>query len=303
MFESYKGEIFALITALLWSFGAIIFEGLSKKNGADAINIMRLIFALIFLTVFTAFSRHLPFPIDADARTWFWLLLSGFVGFALGDLFLFKAFVVIGARVSMLIMSLAPPIATFFGYIILGEKLNSQQLWGILITLLGVVLVVLQKSESKDKDSRKIKKLKYPAIGILLALGGAIGQGMGLVLTKLGVRDYDAFAASQIRIMAGVFGLAVYISFVRGWHNVGSTLKSRKKTATIALGSFFASFLGISFSLLAIKNTETGIAGTLMAIQPVILIPFSIVFLKEKVTVIEILGALITVFGVALFFM
>jgi drug/metabolite transporter (DMT)-like permease len=69
------------------------------------------------------------------------------------------------------------------------------------------------------------------------------------------------------------------------------------------LGSFFASFLGISFSLLAIKNTETGIAGTLMAIQPVILIPFSIVFLKEKVTVIEILGALITVFGVALFFM
>ena len=303
MFESYKGEIFALITALLWSFGAIIFEGLSKKNGADAINIMRLIFALIFLTVFTSFSRHLPFPIDADARTWFWLLLSGFVGFALGDLFLFKAFVVIGARVSMLIMSLAPPIATFFGYIILGEKLNSQQLWGILITLLGVVLVVLQKSENNDKDSGIIKKLKYPAIGILLAFGGAIGQGMGLVLTKLGVKDYDAFAASQIRIMAGVFGLAVYISFVRGWHNVGATLKSRKKTATIALGSFFASFLGISFSLLAIKNTETGIAGTLMAIQPVILIPFSIVFLKEKVTVIEILGALITVFGVALFFM
>jgi drug/metabolite transporter (DMT)-like permease len=303
MFESYKGEIFALITALLWSFGAILFEGLSKKNGADAINILRLIFALLFLCFFTSFTRHMILPFDADGRTWFWLLLSGFVGFSIGDLFLFKAFVMIGARISLLIMSLAPPIATFFSYLILDEKLNPNQLWGVMVTLLGVILVVLQKSErKKNQEKKKSQKLKYPIIGLLLAFGGATGQGMGLVLTKIGVKDYDAFAASQIRIIAGITGLALYITFNHGWFKVKSTLSNKKNAATVALGAFFASFLGISFSLLAIKNTETGIAGTLMAIQPVILIPFSIFYLKEKLNYIEIIGAIITVCGVALFF-
>jgi drug/metabolite transporter (DMT)-like permease len=188
MFAAYKGEIYAIITAFLWSIGAVIFENLSKKNGADAINILRLVFAFAFLCIFTSITRNLPLPTDADGRTWFWLFLSGIVGFALGDLFLFKSFVVIGARISMLIMSLAPPIATFFGYIILGERLNSMQLWGILITLSGVVMVVLQRSDDSKSGKTINKKLKYPLMGILLALGGAIGQGMGLVLTKLCIK-------------------------------------------------------------------------------------------------------------------
>jgi drug/metabolite transporter (DMT)-like permease len=304
MFETYKGEIFALITALLWSFGAVIFEGLSKKNGADAINVLRLMFAFGFLSIFTFFSRDLILPLDADSETWLWLFLSGIIGFTLGDLFLFKAFVIIGARVSMLIMSLAPPIAAFFGYLILDEKLKPQQIWAIMITLFGVVLVVLQKTEKNEIDKvQNIKLLKYPVVGLLLALGGAIGQGMGLVLTKLGVKDYDAFAAAQIRILAGILGLSLYITFTAGWNKIKLTMQNRKNIAKLSLGAFFASFLGISFSLLAVKNTETGIAGTLMAVQPVILIPFSFFYLKEKVNYKDIAGALITVFGVALFFL
>ncbi|MCF6366230.1 MAG: DMT family transporter [Bacteroidales bacterium] len=302
MFELFKGEFYALFTAILWVFGALIFESLGKKNGADSINILRLVFALVFLSIFTTFSRNHTFPVDASTESWLWLLLSGIVGFALGDLFLFKAFVLIGARVSILIMSLAPPIAAFLGWIILGETLTSLQFLGIVITLFGVTIVVIQKDSGIEKNGDKNKKLKYPVIGVLLALGGAVGQGTGLVLSKMGMGPYDAFASSQIRIIAGILGLAVFITFSKGWQKVVAPFKKIKTISLIALGSVFGSFLGISFSLLAVQNTNTGVASTIMAIQPILLIPASAVAFKEKVNFIEIAGAIIAVGGVVLFF-
>jgi drug/metabolite transporter (DMT)-like permease len=301
MAGAFKGEIYALITAFLWVFGALIFEMLGKREGADSINILRLIFALIFLSIFTSITLHNPLPVDASKETWGWLFLSGIIGFAIGDLFLFKAFVLIGARISMLIMSLAPPVAAFLGRILLGEKLSEYQFWGIVITLIGVILVVIQKDSSSD-ENKNLKKLKYPLIGILFALGGAIGQGTGLVFSKLGMGDYDAFAASQIRIIAGITGLALFITFDRGWKKVIKPLKNKKTTGLIAIGAFFGSFLGISFSLLAIKYTNTGVASTIMAIQPILLIPPAIIIFKEKVTIVEIIGAVSAVGGVTLFF-
>ena len=72
---------------------------------------------------------------------------------------------------------------------------------------------------------------------------------------------------------------------------------------SISIGSFFGPFIGVSFSLIAVKYTSTGVAATLMAIVPVLLIPPSILLKKEKVTWKEITGALIAVLGVATFFL
>lgn len=303
MFDLFKGEIYALFTALLWVFGSMIFQVLGKKNGANSVNFLRLFIALIFLMIFTFVTRGLILPTDIDAESWFWLLLSGIVGFALGDLFLFKAFVMIGARISMLIMSLAPPVAALLGWLILDETLSLNQFWGMLVTLSGIAIVVLQKGKTKNNKKQNIKNLKYPIIGILLALGGAVGQGAGLVLSKLGMKDYNAFAANEIRIIAGIIGLGIIITFSKGWKKVISPVKKKKEISLISLGAFLGSFLGVSFSLLAIKYTNTGVASTIMSIQPILLIPATVIFLKEKVNLKEIVGALIAVFGIALFFL
>lgn len=304
MFDLFKGEFYALFTALLWVFGAMIFEVLGKRNGANSVNFLRLFIALIFLMIFNYITRGLIFPTDIDLESWLWLLLSGIVGFALGDLFLFKAFVMIGARISMLIMSLAPPVAALLGWLILDETLSPEQFWGMLITLSGISLVVIQKKKTKNKNElKKHENLKYPIIGILLALGGAVGQGTGLVLSKLGMKDYNAFAASEIRIIAGIIGLGIIITFSKGWKKVVSPLRKTKEISLITLAAFIGSFLGVTFSLLAIKHTNTGVASTIMAIQPILLIPATMIFLKEKVNLKEIIGAVIAVFGIALFFL
>jgi len=304
VFETHKGEFYALFAAFLWIFSAMLFEVLGKKNGATTVNFLRLLLGFIFLSIFTFFTRGFLFPLDADLHSWLWLLLSGIVGFAIGDLFLFKSLVMIGARISILIMTLAPPTAAILAWLILGETLSSYQFIGMVVTLLGIAIVILQKEDKNTKiTTTNGRKFKYPLAGILMAVIGALGQGTGLVLSKLGMKDYNPFAATQIRIIAGLFGLGIIISFSKQWKIVLKPVRSVKTMSLLSLGAIFGSFLGISFSLLAIKYTNTGVASTIMAIQPILLIPASMVFFKEKVNFTEIIGALIAVTGVALFFM
>jgi drug/metabolite transporter (DMT)-like permease len=297
--HQYIGEIAALLTAVFWTISALAFESASLKVGSLVVNIIRLILGFIFISIFTLFFRNgYIFPTDASPDNWFWLILSGLVGFLFGDLFLFKAFTVIGSRFSMLIMSLAPPITAFFGWIILGEKLTLFNYLGMTITLSGIAIAIF----NRDSENNKKIALKLAPRGILFALAGATGQALGLVLSKFGMKDYNPFAAAQIRILAGIIGFLVLITILRRWGKVHQAIYNLKAMRGISTGAFFGPFLGVSFSLLAIKFTETGIASTIMTLVPVLIILPAVIFFKEKITFLETLGAIISVCGVALFF-
>ena len=115
--------------------------------------------------------------------------------------------------------------------------------------------------------------------------------------------SYNALAASHIRIIAGVTGYALIILALGKTGLVRSALKDRKGMRFIALGSFFGPFLGITGSLIAVKYTDTGIAATIMAIVPILIIPPSIILFKQKFSWLEIFGAVISVTGVVLMFL
>ena len=300
----YFGEIAALMTAVFWTVTSMSFESAGKKVGSLSVNLIRLVVAFLIYGVLNYFRRGLFFPTDASVEGWIWLSLSGVIGFVMGDLLLFQAYVVIGARISMLIMALAPPITAFVGWIILGEVLSTSNLVGMVVTLTGISIVIL-KREAKDPDSDKKRKIttNYNLKGLLLAFGGAVGQGVGLVMSKKGMGEYDAFASSHIRVITGMIGFAIIILLSRKYGNVWKAVQHKPAMKRIALGSMFGPFLGVSFSLLAIQHTQAGIAATIMAIVPVLIIPPAILLFKEKVNWKEIIGAVITVAGVALFFL
>jgi drug/metabolite transporter (DMT)-like permease len=302
--QNYFGEIAGLLTAVFWTVTSMAFESAGKKVGSLAVNLIRLVMAFFFIGIYSWIARGFFFPTDATLFQWQWLALSGLVGFVIGDLLLFQAFVVVGARISMLVMSLAPPFAAFVGWIMLGEVLTPMNWLGMAITMTGIVIVIL-KREKTELNGSIVRKLKsnYSVPGILLALGGAIGQAAGLVLSKKGMGSYDAFSASQIRVLAGIVGFSVLFFFLKRWPRVWAALKHGSAMKRITLGAFFGPFLGVSFSLLAVQHTETGIAATLMAIVPVLIILPSVIIFKEKVNWKEILGAAVTVGGVAMFFL
>jgi len=294
----YAGEIAALATACCWTVTSMAFESAGKRIGSLPVNLIRLVMAFGFLTAYGAIARGVPLPIDATAEAWAWLAISGVVGFAVGDLCLFRAFVVVGARLSMLMMALVPPFTALIGLALLGEELGPLDLLGMGLTVFGVAWVVLERKKARGGAASR-----PPVSGILLGLGGAFGQAVGLVLSKYGMRDYDPFAATQIRVMAGVVAFAVIFTVAGIWPRVVEALRNRPAMSRTALGAVFGPFLGVSLSLLAVKHTETGVAATIMSIVPVLIIAPAALIFKEKVTARAVLGAVVAVGGVAVLFL
>jgi drug/metabolite transporter (DMT)-like permease len=293
----YAGELAALGTACCWTVTALAFESAGKRVGSLPVNLLRLIFGLGFLSLFGAVTRGLPLPTDATPHAWLWLSASGLAGFAFGDLCLFQALVVLGSRLAILLMALVPPLCALLGWAILGERLAALDWLGMALTIGGVTWVVLERPEREGRPRR------VPLDGILLGLGGALGQAVGLVLSKLGMGRYDAFAATQIRVLAGLAGFVLVFCAIRGWGRVRAALRDRGAMARTGLGSFFGPFLGVSLSLVAVQRAPTGVAATIMAIQPVLILVPAALLSKERITFRAIIGALLAVGGAALLFL
>ena len=295
--QNHYGEFYALLVAFFWTITALSFESASKKVGSLPVNLIRLCLGFLFLTLLNLITRGVPLPIDASRHNWFWLSVSGFIGFVLGDLFLFKSYTIVGAWFAMLIMTLAPLMAAIFRYFSLDEKVHKLGIMGMFLTLTGIAIAIFNRKEEGEK-----LRINKPLIGILYAFAGATGQALGIVFSKYGMEDYSAFASTQIRIITGIIGFVLIITILGRWSNVLSAFQNRKGLLAIVNGSFFGPFLGVSFSLMAIQHTSTGIASTIMAIVPILIIPPSIILFKHKITLREIVGSMISVIGVSLFF-
>lgn len=293
----FIGEIAALLTAFCWVGSSVSFEYSGKKVGSLVLNLMRLVISLLIITVINFFITDGFRNLSVSPEAFQALLFSGLVGFVIGDMFLFQAFVEIGARVSMLIMALAPPITAVLSYFILGETLGGMQIFGMMLTFLGIAIVIT----GKEKGSQKIV-VKHPVKGITFAFLGAVGQALGLILSKVGVAALNPFVATEIRIFAGILGFLLVITVTKKWPSFFKAFKNKTAMVGITIGSLFGPVVGVSLSLMAVKYTSTAIASTLMAIVPILIIPVSIIFFKEKVKANEIIGAIVGVLGVAVIF-
>lgn len=341
-FGSRLGEFAALATAIFWTVTVLCFEFAGKRVGTLSLNLIRLSLGFLFLSLFSWITRGRILPFDASPSLWFWLAASGLVGFVIGDILLFQAFIEIGGRISMLIYSAVPPLSALLGWVFLGERINLQGFIGMGITLTGIALVILERNSVERPDTlpndageekagafstegeetrreatrgeapigkatqspslKSRSQFRHPIRGVLLAFGGALGQAAGLILSKHGAPSFNPFAATQIRCMAGILGFTAVVLATRHGAQLMAAVRDRKAMRIILVGSFFGPFLGVSLSLLAIQHTSTGVASTIMALVPVLIILPSHLLFHEPVRLREILGAFIAVGGTVLLF-
>ncbi len=296
----YLGEIAALATACFWTISASSFEVATKRIGADAVNLVRMVVASLCLLLAVLVTRGMALPLDAGPHQWVWLGLSGLVGYTVGDLFLFHAFALVGSRVSMLVMASTPAIAAVLGLIVLGERISGTGILGMAFIASGIGIVVLRTQNDG-------LKLSHPVRGLSLAFGGAIGQAGGYVLSKYGMAlpgggTYPVLASCQIRLLTGTVGFAVLYTVLGKWPPVAAGLRNRRGMAFTTLGAVAGPFIGVSLSLLALSHTKIGIASTLSSITPILILPFSVYLLAERIRLRDVLGAVLAVAGVALMF-
>jgi len=289
---AHVGEIAGLGVSLCWTMSALFFEKAGARIGSLSVNFIRLLLAILFLGITTIVTKGIFFPTDATPYQWFWLGLSGFVGFYLGDMVLFKSYLVIGARTAALIMSFSPMLTAIIGWFLLDEKLTGLEIIAILVSVSGIIIAI----------SNKKMKLNIPIKGLLLAFGGALGQSGGILLSKKGIGNYDALAATQIRALFGIVGFILMITFLKRWPNILSAMRDASGMKAVTIGSIFGPFIGVALALFAIQHTNTGIASTLMALVPIFIIWPSAVMFDEKIKPQQIIGAIISIIGVSLFF-
>ncbi len=231
MIQGHFGELAALGTAICWTFNSIAYEKAGgKKVGSLSVNYLRLFVAFSLSSAGAWLTRGLLLPTDASGRTWFWLLISGLLGFVLGDIFLFEAYVQIGSRISLLIMSASPPLAALAGFLFMGERIGVVGLLGMFLTMAGIGAVIL----SRSPDERKVR-FNRPAKGLMYATLGAVGgQALGLTFSKLGMGGtYNAFAATQIRLIAAFIGFTIIITVRKKWPEIKAALGGDKKSIGI----------------------------------------------------------------------
>ncbi|MCK5833558.1 DMT family transporter [bacterium] len=297
--NQYLGEIAALGAAVCWTFTSAFFTESGRRVGSVVVNRLRLLAAGLYLSIFHVLIYGSFYPIDAAPERFLWLGLSGIIGFALGDSCLLESFIRIGIHLSMLLMSLVPIISAIIAWVFLGENLDYMAVLAIVLTVSGVMIVIIDRRRSLPSNGQK-----HYLTGILFGLGGAVGQAVGLAMSKKGLfGDFSGLSATLIRVSFAI-PLVWLIAVLQ--KKIGTTIHSSKKTGAIkyiALGAFTGPFLGVWLSMIAVQNTFVGIASTLMALPPVFLLPIAHYYFKEKVTMVSILGTLIAVTGTALVFL
>lgn len=297
----FIGELAALATSIFFSIGPAFFTLAGQLVGSRVVNRTRLVVALVYLLITHWILYGTLLPLDANPDRWFWLGLSGLIGFVLGDAALFQAFIQIGTRLTMLIFATNPIVAALLAWIFLGESLTLTQITGMLITLAGIGWVMLEQ----NNPDQEISERKVFASGILLAFLAAIGQAAGAVTAKMGLYgDFPALSGQIIRVSIGAI-LIWMISFISGSakKTIPALREKPKAIQHILIASFIGPYLGVFFSLVAIQNAEIGIASTLMSLQPVILIPIGVYFFQEKITWRTVAGTVIALIGVAVIFL
>jgi drug/metabolite transporter (DMT)-like permease len=269
--------------------------------GSVVVNRTRLVVALGYLLIIHWLFNGTFIPIDAAPDRWLWLSLSGLIGFVLGDAALFQAFLVIGTRLTMLIFALNPVIATLLAWLFMDETLSGIQVLGMVITLAGVSWVLF---ESNNASQQSLSPKEY-IIGILLGIGAAAGQAGGSVTAKLGLYgDFPAISGQIIRVGAATIIIWIIAALSRKVRENLEILRGEPKAVQyMLLASFIGPVVGVFFSLVALQNTEVGIASTLMSLQPIFMIPIGFFFFKEKVSWKAAVGTLITILGVAIIFL
>lgn len=303
---AYTGEIAGLLASVCWSFTSVFFTLSGRLVGSPVVNRTRLLlaFGMVGLVHWAVQGQFLP--IDAAPSRWGWMALSGLIGFVIGDALLFQAFVMIGPRLSMLLLALNPVIGVVMAWMLLNEKLSALELLGITLAVGGVVWVVSDRHNGENgMTGQPDAGPRRYVIGVLCGLGGAVGQAVGLIASKEGlVDDFSALSGNLMRLTAATISLWFLALIVGQVPQTARTLRASPQALKfITVGAIAGPFVGVWLSLVAVQNAPVGVASTLMSLTPIILLPISRVFFKEHITHRAVVGTALAVLGTAVIFM
>lgn len=290
-------ELAALGAATLWACTAIISTGPAKALGAVHFNFYRMgmVLCMLVLGALITGGFNAQLWVHADV-----LLISGLVGIFLGDTLMFSGLRRLGPRRNQVLFATNAPMAALIGWFFLGEALPVTAVFGVGLVTLGVGAAVFlgrRKEEThslEDTDGRL-------AVGVALALGAALCQALGLVISRPAMEaGVDPVAASVLRVGMAFAGLAVSAwVHQRKW----PALPNRKLLMQTAISGFLGMGVGMTLVQFALIGAEAGVVATLSSTSPVLILPVLWLIYRRRPAIGAWIGATTAVLGASLLFM
>jgi drug/metabolite transporter (DMT)-like permease len=296
---TYIGEIAGLLTSVFFAANAVFITRAGKLVGSVIVNRTRVVFALFYLVLLNLLFFRQPFPFNASSDRWSWLMLSGVIGLAMGDAFLFQAYLYVGPRLGMLLLSLSTVFGVLEAWIIFGETLRLAQIIGITLTMAGILWVLLEQGDINAP------KIRPSPVGILYGVLAAIGQATGLVFSKQGMQgNFSPIQGNVIRMLAAVLALLVLMLIQRQAGKTVQTLRANPRALPLlAVAALIGPVIGVSLSLLAVQNTAVGVASVLTSLAPIFMLPIAHFLFKEHLGWQAVAGTILAMVGVAILFL
>lgn len=301
MVGHYSGELAALATAFLWMLSSLCWTAAGERIGSLSVNVIRLLVALPMVMAVLWLLEGAVVPVGASPRAWLYLSLSGMFGFFLCDLFLFRSFLLIGPRLGMLILSLAPPMTALIGWLLLDEHLTLLNWLGMAMTMAGVAWVVLEKPVPQGEGTPR--RFVFSLRGGLMALMAAASQAVAMVVAKMGLESgLSPLGATEIRLIAGLASFLVMLLVMGRYPMLFTSARDGRAVGIIVMGAVVGPVVGVALLMFAISRVPTGLAQTFLALSPVMIIPFMRILYRERVGFQAVAGAILAFAGIALLF-
>jgi drug/metabolite transporter (DMT)-like permease len=288
----------AFLTTILFSISAVCGQRTSKMLGGTEANFWRLCFAALLLA---AWAHSAGAGVSGQG---FWIFfVSGCIGFGVGDAALFQALPRIGSRLSVLmVLCLSSPVAALIEWLWLGTTLNWREIGCGILVLLGVVVALA--------PGRHIDMANHVGAGLAFGVIAAICQALGAVLSRKAFavaqhagENIDGITAAYQRILGGVLltALLLWIIKSRNAPLPGSARERwRKAWPWVLLNGLSGPALGVSCYQWALKIAPTGVVLPIVAMTPIVIIPFSRYVEGERPTMRSLIGGAVAVLGAVL---
>ena len=299
MLTAYQGELAGIATACCWTAAYILFTIAVRIAGPKWLNRWRLSVAFVLLLLVHWIVYRTPLPFGADLGKWGWLTLSGVIGFAISDAFLFRALLYLGAHRTSLVTSLIPVMSGLLAWAIFGERLTLAQMLSSGAIVAGIALVISARPASQEPADRK-----GIALGIMFALGTVGAQSLRYILSKQALGGgFPVLSANVVQILAATVAVWLAALFGGRWKKDLDVFRNRRAALSMIGGAIAGPFAGVTLSLVALSEARIGIASTLMSLSPVLLLPFAYFVLKEKIGLRAVAGTALAMGGVAFLFL
>ncbi len=292
----YFGEILSLSVAVLWGLAMVLFKKSGERVHPVALNTFKNVLAsVLFLVTIYLFGGTLFEPFSAT--DYILLAISGIVGIAIGDTLLFASLNIVGAGPTALINCLYSPFIIGLSYLFLAEVLSPLQ-------LVGVAMIVAAVLETGRASGPSAASGKRRALGITLGVLGNLAMAIGVVMVKPILNNAPLLWAVEIRLLAGVAVLLIFLLLNPRRHEILRTLRHRDAWRDTVLGSFLGGYVAMMGWLGGIKFTKASIAGALNQTNVVFIIIFAAILLRERISasrwlaiVVALAGAFLVTFG------